>query len=266
VILSGLFTLGVLPFLNLGMVGPAVALVACHAFGALYLLIKITGENSLIRLRLLKFDKSAIIEIFKVGGLGLINSITIAATIVFVTGFISDFGTDPLAGYGLASRLELMLVPIAFGVGAALTAAVGTNIGAGQYDRAKYIAKFGAFITFTMTGVIGLVVAAMPWLWLDLFTDSEESIAFASAYLLFVAPCYGLFSGGMTLYFASQGTGKMGLPVLVNVIRLLTVLLIGSLTIVFEWNMIYIFMSVSLGLAITGVGQFLCLYSAAWNK
>jgi Na+-driven multidrug efflux pump len=117
-----------------------------------------------------------------------------------------------------------------------------------------------------MTGIIGLAVAAMPWLWLDLFTDSEQSIVFASTYLLFVAPFYGLFSGGMTLYFASQGTGKMGLPVLVNIIRLLTVLLVGYLTIIFEWNINCIFISVGLGLAITGVGQFLCLYSAAWNK
>jgi putative MATE family efflux protein len=266
VILSGLLTLGFIPFLNLGIAGPATALVVCHAAGAIYLLTKTIGSHSLIKLRVLNFNKSAIMEILKVGGLGLINSITIVATIVFVTGFVSNFGTSALAGYGLASRLELMLVPIAFGIGAALTAAVGTNIGAGQYYRARYIAKFGAFITFIMTGIIGLAVAAMPWLWLDLFTDSEQSIVFASTYLLFVAPFYGLFSGGMTLYFASQGTGKMGLPVLVNIIRLLTVLLVGCLTIIFEWNINCIFISVGLGLAITGVGQFLCLYSAAWNK
>ena len=44
---------------------------------------------------------------------------------VIITGFVSEFGVDALAGYGLGSRLELMLVPIAFGIGAALTAAVG---------------------------------------------------------------------------------------------------------------------------------------------
>ena len=45
-----------------------------------------------------------------------------------------------IAGYGIGSRLEYMLVPIAFGVGAALTALVGTNIGAGQHARARRLA------------------------------------------------------------------------------------------------------------------------------
>ena len=76
----------------------------------------------------------------EVGGIGLVNSAFMAINVVFVTGFIGRYGTEALAGYGLVARLELILVPIAFGVGAALTAAVGANVGAGQFTRARRIA------------------------------------------------------------------------------------------------------------------------------
>jgi Na+-driven multidrug efflux pump len=186
--------------------------------------------------------------------------------VVIITGFVSEFGVDALAGYGLGSRLELMLVPIAFGIGAALTAAVGTNIGAGQYNRARIIAKAGAFVTFSTTGVLGVIVALMPWLWTDLFIDPGTAVAFASSYLTIVGPFYGFFAGGMSLYFASQGTGKMIFPVLVNITRLLVVSIICTLVVLFQLEIKWLFCGVSIGLLVTGIGQFLCLYSSPWKK
>jgi hypothetical protein len=41
-------------------------------------------------------------------------------------------GTNAVAGYGTGVRLECLLIPLIFGLGAPLVALVGTNIGAGQ--------------------------------------------------------------------------------------------------------------------------------------
>ena len=266
VILSGIFTLGVGGIVDLGIVGPAVAMIISHALAVFFLIPKIIGSNSLLKRQDFAVDWRAIFEILKVGGLGLVNSITIALTIVIVTSFVDDFGVDALAGYGLGSRLELMLVPISFGVGAALTAAVGTNIGANQYRRARSIAKAGAFITFFITGILGVMIALMPWLWLDLFIAHGTAVVFASSYLTIVGPFYGFFVGGMTLYFASQGTGNMILPVLVNITRLFIVSVICILVAVLQLDVIWLFCGVGIGLLVTGVGQFLCMYSSPWQK
>ena len=48
-----------------------------------------------------------------------------------------------LAGYGVAARLEYIMVPIAFGFGTALTTMVATNMGAGQHERALRACRFG---------------------------------------------------------------------------------------------------------------------------
>ena len=52
-------------------------------------------------------------------------------------------GPDAVAGYGTGARLEYLLIPLVFGLGAPLVALVGTNIGAGQRARALRIALIG---------------------------------------------------------------------------------------------------------------------------
>jgi Na+-driven multidrug efflux pump len=116
-------------FPELGIAGPASAMVICYAFAAFYMLWKLLSGAAIVRLHVGTIRWSPIENIMGVGGTGLVNSLTIAGTVVTVTAFVAGFGTNALAGYGLGSRLELILVPIAFGIGGALTAAVGANVG-----------------------------------------------------------------------------------------------------------------------------------------
>jgi Na+-driven multidrug efflux pump len=48
-----------------------------------------------------------------------------------------------------------------------------------------------------------------------------------SAYLVRVAPFYSLFGIGMSLYFASQGAGRMAWPFAAGIVRLGLLLLVG---------------------------------------
>jgi Na+-driven multidrug efflux pump len=158
-----------------------------------------------------------------------------------------------------------MLVPIAFGVGAALTAAVGVNVGADQYGRARRIAWAGAGVTLALTGLMGVCLALVPSLWLDLFTADPKAYEFGDRYLTIAAPFYGLFGAGQALYFASQGTGRMVLPVTVTIIRFLTVTAIGALAISLAWNITALFVAVAVGLTIMGAGQALCVLGPGWR-
>ena len=60
-----------------------------------------------------------------------------------MTGLIGRAGDAAIAGYGIGSRLEYLLSPLTFGVGAALIAMVGTNKGARQFARARRVAWMG---------------------------------------------------------------------------------------------------------------------------
>ena len=218
-----------------------------------------------VRLMPCKIDGSIFLDILKVGGIGLFNSFFMAATVIVVTGFIGGYGTEALAGYGLGARLELMLVPLSFGIGAALTAAVGANFGAQQYARARRVAWTGAAITFVVTGAIGTAVAIAPGLWLDMFTDEAIPYGYGASYLSIAGPFYALFGAGQALYFASQGTGRVLLPVFASGVRFFVVIGLGSLAVVAGWNITTVFWIVALGLVLIGIGQALCLFTPGWR-
>ena len=59
-------------------------------------------------------------------------------------------GPDAVAGYGTGSRLEYLLIPLVFGLGAPLVGAVGTNVGAGEPARALRAALLGGAVAFCL--------------------------------------------------------------------------------------------------------------------
>ena len=266
IMLSGALTLGWGPFPSIGISGPASATLLCHATAGAYMLATIIRGKVSIRLMPYSFNMRAINDIMKVGGIGLLNSTAIAFTIVIVTGLVGRYGTEALAGYGLGSRLEIMLIPIAFGIGGVLTAAVGANFGAGKYNRARNIAWIGFAATFVATGIIGIIATAEPSLWLDRFTTDPKVYSYGALYLSFAALFYGLFGGGQTLYFASQGTGRMLIPVIVSISRLLLVATVGMLSVKYSWDISVIFGTVGVGLAIIGVGNAANMFGPIWQQ
>ena len=129
ILMSGNLTLGWFGLPALGVVGTAAALVICQGLAAVYLVVLLVRGEGRIRLRQHAPQWAPVLDIMRVGGPGLINSICMAMTVVIITSLVGRYGTEALAGYGLGARLELMLAPIAFGVGAGLAAAVGANVG-----------------------------------------------------------------------------------------------------------------------------------------
>jgi putative MATE family efflux protein len=158
-------------------------------------------------------------DIMKVGLMGSATSITGNLTAVLVTGLIGSFGTAALAGYGIGVRLEYIVAPLAFGIGTGLTTLVGVAVGAGEWRRANRVAWIGACIGFAIVGSIGWTAALLPQTWARIFTEDPQVIAASVAYLTRVAPFYCLFGLGLTLYFASQGAGRMTTPLVASLIR-----------------------------------------------
>ena len=266
IFLGGVLTVGWFGFKSFGISGPAIAMVVSHFFMMIYLYFYIKYKQKIIKLSTYPLNKKSFLDIMKVGAGGLINSTTIAGTVAVVTATVSHYGIEALAGYGLGSRLEIIITPLVFGIGSVLTAAVGINAGANQMSRAKKIAWVGAIMSFIIIGVISIAVAVYPELWLDNFETNILSEKYAILYLIIVGPFYCFFAAGQTLYFASQGTGKIFFPVIVGIIRFLTVSVVCYLTIIFSWSLSHIFYAVAFGLAITGIGLSLCMLGPDWNS
>jgi hypothetical protein len=130
------------------------------------------------------------------------------ATTALVTFLVAGAaGTDAVAGFGTAPRLEYLLVPLAFGLGALLVARVVTNMGAGQQARALRIAMIGGCIAFVLTEAVGVVASIWPGAWLALFSAKPSLIKTSSEYVRMIWPAYGFFGLGIALYFRRKVRG-----------------------------------------------------------
>ncbi len=220
--LAPLLIFGLGPVPGLGVAGAGIALVSTLLLRVVLLLAYMVSGRSLVVLRLrgMRLSKAAFWEILRVGIPGVANTLLTNVYIMVLTGLVGTFGTAALAGYGLGARLEYLLIPLVFGFGGALVPMVGTNVGAGQHARALRVAWTGAALAGAVTGSIGLVGALAPWLWLGLFTTDPEILAAGTTYLQLVGPTYVFFGLGLSLYFSSQGAGRLTWPLVGGVVRL----------------------------------------------
>jgi Na+-driven multidrug efflux pump len=187
--------------------------------------------------------------------------IALATALVAATG-----GAAAAAGYGTAARLEYLLVPLVFGLGAPLVAMVGTNIGAGQRARALRIAMAGGAVAFAATEAIGVAAAVWPQAWIGRFSTDPHVLATGTTYLRIVGPTYGFFGLALALYFASQGAGRLFWPLSAGFLRMLVAIGGGWLALRATGSLLWLFAALALGLFLHGMTLLVAIGSGAWFR
>jgi Na+-driven multidrug efflux pump len=167
----------------------------------------------------------------------------------------------------MGARLEYIQIAIVFGLGSALVTMVGTNVGAGDVARAERVAWIGAALAAGLTGGIGLVFAIDPHLWLDIFSNDADVFDAGMRYLRVVGPVYSLYGIGLALYFASLGAGRALWPVASGILRLITAVGGGGLSI--HWlggGLDSVYLAMAAGLAIMGAGTARPISLGSWRR
>jgi putative MATE family efflux protein len=254
------------PFPRLDIAGGAWAVVLYYALGSLALLIYLAAGRSVVRVSLrgngLRWTLFR--DILRVGGVAALITVGTNLTIAISTGLIGQFGPAAIAGYGTGARLEYLLIPLVFGLGGPLVAMVGTNIGAGQRERALRTAWIGGAIAAGLCETIGLGAAAFPQAWLRLFDSDPAMLAAGVRYLQIVGPAYGLFGLGLALYFASQGAGRLLWPLLANLSRLAIAAAGGWLALRWSGNISFVFVAQAAALTTFGLIVATAVAGGAW--
>jgi putative MATE family efflux protein len=266
VAIGGALGLGWGPFPSWGMAGVAAGLALSYSAGAVFLVWRLSRASARVRLVWHSALHWAYFkDILRVGAIASISSIQTVLTIVIVTRIVAGFGTAALAGYGIGSRLEFMLVPITFAVGVTCVPLVGMALGAGLVARARQVAWTGAALVGGLLTAVGLVVAVRPSLWSGLFTQDAQVMATAEQYFLWVGPFYGLFGVGLCLYFASQGAGKLVGPVLAGTLRLVMVAAGGWWLLDHGGTALQMFALIGAGMLVYGLATAVAVYRSRWG-
>jgi putative MATE family efflux protein len=220
--LSPALIFGFGPIPQMGVAGGAAAIVLYYAVGTSIFVLQLWRGRGMLRPASSppRLQWSRLREILYVGALSSVVSVTTNLTIAGVTGFVARHGTAAVAGYGAGSRIEYLLIPLMFGLGAPISVLCATSIGAGDRKRAMRAVWTGAALGFGICETIGLAAACMPQLWITAFGSDAQMLAAGVTYLHIAAPCYGFFGMGLALYFAAQGNGKVAVPALGSVFRM----------------------------------------------
>src|SRR5215475_1620208 len=225
VTVGGGLGLGLIGLPKFGMRGVAAGQLAAFTSGALFLAWYLVSGRSRLKLNFgsFAFQRDMFLDILKVGAVSCLSPLQTVLTIVIFTKILAGFGTVVLAGYGMGSRLEFLLVPIAFAFGTASIPMVGMAMGASLVVRARRVAWIAATAAAVVVGVIGMIVAINPGLWISLFTSDAGVTDAANSYFHWAGPGFGFFGAGICLYFSSPGAAKVLGPVLAGTIRLVLV-------------------------------------------
>jgi putative MATE family efflux protein len=207
--LSPLLIFGIGPFHGFGLAGAGIAVSLYYWVAAAALLRYMASGRSSLRLSLESLRWPLFRDILKVGVLAALGTIQLNVMVLLVTGAVGKFGIDAIGGYGTASRLDYVLIPVLFGIGTAILTMVGTNVGAGQVARARKIAWIGVAASVAITEAVGLFVAIFPGQWIGLFSHDAAIMETGSLYLHVVAPFYAANGIVFALGFAAQGSGHM---------------------------------------------------------
>jgi len=268
IVLGGVMGLGFGPVPRLGLPGVAWGLVISQALGALLLLWFLGAGRARVGLspRQTTLRRGMFSDILKVGAVSALQPLQTVLTVLIVTSLVARFGTDALAGFGIGARLEFLLVPIVFALGVASVPMVGMAIGAGDSRRARKVAWTSAAIAMTVLGAIGLVVTMVPDVWSGLFTTDPAVRDSANLYLRLAGPGFAFFGLGLSLYFASQGSGRVLFAVLASMVRLALVAICGPLLIWLEAPAWTLFALVGASLLAYGLSIALAVYRTPWGE
>lgn len=260
-----IFGFGFIP--ALGIAGGGLAIVVTTVIAIVVLAWYLFSGRCVVRFRRTALRWPFFADILRVGTIGAISALQTSLTIVLITALVgSAAGPAAIAGYGTGARLEYLLIPLVFGIGAPLVALVGTNIGAGQRERALRIALTGGAIAFIASEIVGLAGAFFPHAWLSLFGNDPALLESGTTYLRFVGPTYGFFGLGLSLYFASQGAGRLGWPLLAGLIRMVVAAGGGWIVLRMTGSLTAMFAVVALAVALYGIVLGVAVASGAWFR
>jgi Na+-driven multidrug efflux pump len=261
---GGIVTLAVSPLLifgsgplpGLGLAGAAWAVVGYNLASAVLLVwaLRTPGSSFRSAFAALRPDRLRTAVILGVAIPSALNTLQSNLTFLVLTALVVPFGTAAIAGYGVGGRLEYLLIPVVFGVGSALVPLVGANVGAGNHARVRQATRVGLLLGAGAGAAVGLTAAVFPGGWMGLFTGDPGVLVAGESYLRTVGPAYIGFGGGLALYFAAQGTGRVLLSLVAGFTRLTVAAVGGYLAVrVFGRGLDELYTVMAVGLVLYGL-------------
>lgn len=205
-----------------GVAGSAWATVISQAGAFFTSIIYLNKTHEVVKLNSLKliFDRAIFRKSLKIGLPTGLQQTFVSLGMLAVTRIVNGFGTDAIAAYSAAGRLDSLAGMPAMNFGAALSTFVGQNLGANKPERVKQ----GLKATFLMSGALALITSLFVIVFrkslMHLFTSDANVIAIGAEYLVIVSSFYIFFSTMFVIGGVMRGAGDTIIPMFITLFAL----------------------------------------------
>jgi len=213
-----------------GITGVAFASIIAQGGAFVTAIFYLNKTHQIIQLSLfkLRFDKSLFRKTLRIGLPTGIQQTVIAAGMMALVWIVNDFGTNVIAAYSVAARVNSLATLPAMNFANALATFVGQNLGAKKEFRVKsgYIAtlKMSSVVSITVT----LVVVMFGDFIMGLFTEDHQVIQIGREYLTIVGSFYLIFSAMFSTSGVLRGAGATLIPMITTILSLWAIRIPGA--------------------------------------
>jgi putative MATE family efflux protein len=240
--------------LGFGVKGAAMATLTAFIV-SLSIGIYFIRKKSYLRLRwgAFKFSPKILKNIFSVGGPATLMMLLISIYTMFINKFMSHYGTDYVASFGVVVRLESLATMPVMALSMALVTLVGMFYGAKRFDLLKGIIYYSMKVGILFTSAMGALFFAIPYPFLRIFTPDANILSLGSAYMRINVFTFPLMITTMMVSRVMQGMG-FGLPgLVVNLVRVIVVAIPAAY--IFVYVLHYGYISIGVAAVLGGIAS-----------
>ena len=215
------FIYGGLGLPALGIAGVAWATVFIQLFSTLFMGFRVIRSGLIGRECWALFvpRRRYFSDIAKQGFPASLNTMSIALGIFIITWFISKYGQEAVAAYGIATRVDqIALLPI-MGLTTATLTLIGQNNGAARYSRCREVYRQSLLYGILITTVSMIVVLLFPRAIMQLFTEDEAVLGIGAFYLKISAFIYWAYIILFVAVAALQGLKRPSYAIWIGLYR-----------------------------------------------
>ncbi len=205
-----------------GVSGAAIATVISQLFSFIVCMIYMYYHYAefYIHVNSLQFDWQQLKQSLIIGLPATLQQVFIGVGFMSIQFLINGFGTDCMAAYTAASKVDSFAEMPALNLGRALTNFTAQNYGANQKDRIIKGGKYTLFMGVGISLLLSVIICLFPTMFLSMFNRDTNVLQIGSGYLRIVSAFYFIFAAMQILNGLLLGYGKPFVPMLGSILSL----------------------------------------------
>jgi putative MATE family efflux protein len=212
--------------LDFGVQGAAIATIISQAIVfSIFVYLLFFKDHSFITFRLkdFSFSKPILTQIFKIGIPASLSMVIMSIGQGVFNRILVYYSSDSVAAYQIGGRIDMVIFLPIMAIATALTTLVGMFFGARDYEKLRWIVKYGITRSVIITFIGSASVFILAPFIVQAFTTNQTIYSQTVQYLRLITFVYPLVAVGMTTGRIMQGLGK-GFPMLaITIMRVLGV-------------------------------------------